>query len=236
MPFPSDGRNHHKSILSESTLIKYKQQIETNYGKSVKKIAKIGGTQTKVDNIITFDDLSTLNISLKNKKSLKTGSFDYVNTSNFDWMNNGFSKTVEIYNSYRRSGDKNAYSKLKIAISDELVEMNSDLLTNLFIEHVIKKYDDLSLTIIDEKNDLIYCDVLPKSFSIVKNGGKLSIRKSNGKKMSYIIDCIDNNGDVVEVGLRIRVHLNNGSTKWLNKGDSCLVIKFQQDKVYSLVK
>lgn len=235
MAFPSDGRNHRKAILSESTLIKYKHQIEAKYGKSVKEIKQIGGTRSKIDIIIIFDDSSSINLSLKSKKSVKTGSFDYVNTS-IDWPSSGFPKTYEIYNYYRRTEDKNAYPKLKLAISDELVRMDPDLLTNLFIENVIKKYDDISLTIIDEENDLVYFDVLPKSFSIVKDGGRLSIRKSDRNNMSYIVDCIDKNGDLIEVGLRIRVHLNNGSTKWLNKGDSILVIKFQQDKVYSIVK
>jgi hypothetical protein len=235
MAFPSDGQNHYKAIESESNLIKYKSEIEKHYSKDIVSISQIGGTKTKVDNIITFIDGTKVEVSLKNKKSVKTGSFDYVNTSSFDWMSSGFSKTFEVYNKFKNSQNTLAYSELTKTISSELVEISSELLTKLYIDNVIDKYTNLSLMIIDEKTKSIHCDVLPKSFKLIQDGGMLLIRKSEGVKMSYIIDGVDKDGNKVETGLRIRVHLNNGKTKWIGQGSSNLVVKFQQDKVYSII-
>ena len=116
--------------------------------------------------------------------------------------------------------------------------MSRDLVTNLFIKNVVEKYSDLSLMIIDEKTKSIFCDVIPTAFKLMESGGRLSLKVKKGVKMSYSIDGIDKDGSKVEIGLRIRVHLNNGSSKWLGlvKGTSSLVIKFQQDKVYSIIK
>jgi hypothetical protein len=236
MAFPDTG--HFIGIKSESNLIKYKSEIEKHFSKDIVSISQIGGTKTKVDNIITFVDGTKVEVSLKNKKSVKTGSFDYVNTSSFDWMSSGFSKTFEVYNKFKNSKNTLAYSELTKTISSELVEISSELLTKLYKYHVIDKYTNLtnlSLMIIDEKTKSIHCDVLPKSFKLIQDGGMLSIRKSEGVKMSYIIDGIDKDGNKVETGLRIRVHLNNGKTKWIGQGSSNLVVKFQQDKVYSII-
>lgn len=235
MAFPSDGQNHYKAVKSESELIDYKNQIEKHFSKPILEIIHVGGTTSKIDNIIRFIDGEVVNASLKNKKSIRSGSFDYVNTSNFDWVSNGFSKTFEVYEKYKNSENLSAYTKLKKCISDDLVQIDDNLLTDLFIDNVIKKYTDLNLFVIDEKSRNIYCDVIPKSFNLIKNGGKLTLRKTDGVKMSYGIDGVDLDGNKVDIGLRIRVHLNNGKTKWLYKGSSNLVIKFQQDKVYSIL-
>lgn len=54
--------------------------------------------------------------------------------------------------------------------------------------------------------------------------------------MSYKILGFDVDGNEVDISLRIRVHLNNGSSKWLNGESSVLVLKFQQDSVYKIVR
>ena len=46
---------------------------------------------------------------------------------------------------------------------------------------------------------------------------------------------VDKDGNVVDAFLRVRLHLNNGKTKWLNGKSSSLVVKFQQDMVHKLV-
>lgn len=238
MAFPSNGDNHYKAVESESNLLDFKYLIENQLGKKINKIVAFGGTKTKVDNVIHFEDDTTKNISLKNKKNIKSGSFDYVNTSNFDWLNNGFARTLSTYKDYKGSKSIKGYDNLKKAISGDLSNISSDLLTNLFIKNVIEKYTDLSLTIIDEKTNSIFCDVVPTAFKLITDGGKLSLKESTGVKMSYMIEGIDKDGNKVEIGLRIRVHLNNGSSKWLGlvNGSSFLVVKFQQDKVFNIIK
>ena len=44
-----------------------------------------------------------------------------------------------------------------------------------------------------------------------------------------------NNDDKIDLGLRVRLHLNNGWTKWRKGKNSVLCLKFQQDKVYKII-
>jgi hypothetical protein len=236
MAFPINGENHHKAIKSEKDLLSYKSKFEFFYGKEVLDIVQKGGTKTKVDNLIYFSDGSIIPISLKSKKNLKSGSFDYVNTSSFNWLD-FFPKTLSIYNDFKNSKDESAYRKLNIEISNELSNISDSLLTKLFIENVINKYNDLSLVIINEKDEDLYCDVKPPSFKVIEDGGTLRLKKSDKIKSSCIIEGIAKDGTIIDIGLRIRVHLNNGKSKWLGlkEGSSLLVIKFQQDSVYKIV-
>jgi hypothetical protein len=235
MPFPSDGRNHKKAVNSEKNLSLYKEQIEAQYSKKIVDIIAKGGTTTKVDNTIIFEDGTSIDASLKNKKNARSGSFDYVNTSNFDWCNNGFSDTIEIYNNFSNSGDFKAYQLLTKSISKNLQEMSNESITKLFIENVIDKYKNIELFIINEINNKIFCNVIPVAFNLISEGGLLSLKKTTGVKMSYKLIGIDKEGKEIDLNLRIRVHLNNGKTKWLSKGSSVLVIKFQQDSVYKML-
>jgi hypothetical protein len=237
MAFPSDGRNHSKAIKSEKNLIDFKKEIENFYNKPILEISHIGGTQNKVDNTILFIDESKINISLKDKEDIRSGSFDYVNTSNFDWNSNGFTKSLNIYSLYRGSKNVLFYKQLTNAISSELSIIPDDILTKLFINNVYDKYESekIDLTIIDKKTGKIFCGVIPPVFNLIKNGGKLTIKKTGRNTCSYIVEGIDINNNKVNLGLRIRVHLNNGKTKWINGGSSQLVIKFQQDKVHSFL-
>lgn len=238
MAYPSNGENHHKAIKSEKNLFDYKSDLEKIWDKKIDQIEQMGGTKTKIDNVISFSDGTDKFVSLKSKKDIKTGSFDYVNTSSFDWST-FFPNTLSIYNQFKNSKNELNYKKLNQDISEELYNMSSDLLTNLFIDNVINKYKDLSLVIISEKNKNIYCDVIPPAFSVINNGGFLRIKKSEVKKVqtSYIIEGVTSSGDIIDIGLRIRVHLNNGKSKWLGTkpGTSNLVIKFQQDSVHKII-
>lgn len=236
MAFPTDGSNHKKAVESERNLDLYKEQIENQYSKKVSKILTKGGTTTKTDNIIIFNDGSSINASLKNKKNIKTGSFDYVNTSNFDWKGQGFSKSLEIYNEFKCSGNTKGYDLLKKSISEQLQSMTDEVITEFFIKNVIDKYKNLELLVINEIENRIYCSVIPPAFKLIIDGGKLSLKKTTGTKMSYKLIGIDSNGNKIDINLRIRIHLNNGQTKWLTDGSSVLVIKFQQDSVYKMLK
>lgn len=238
MAYPSNGENHHKAIKSEKNLFNYKSDLEKIWGKKIEMIEQLGGTKTKIDNIISFSDGTNKSLSLKSKKNIKTGSFDYVNTSSFDWSK-FFPNTLSIYNNFKNSKNELNYKKLNQSISDELYDISSELITNLFIDNVINKYKDLILVIINEKTKSIYCDIIPPAFSLINNGGCLRIKKSEVSKVqtSYIIEGVNSIGDVIDIGLRIRVHLNNGKSMWLgNKpGTSNLVIKFQQDSVHKII-
>lgn len=240
MAFPSNGINHHNAINSEKNISKYKENFEKYYNKKINKISHIGGTKDKTDYVILFDDGTELRHSLKSKKNIKSGSFDYVNTS-LRPLSEYMTRTLDIYKKYRGCEDLLKYDLLKQSISDEIrLNINSEVLTQLFLDSVIKKYDEqkITLTIEDQKTNNLYINVIPKVFEFVSNGGKLIIRiRGNKKSMSYILDGINDNGEIIkDLGLRLRIHLNNGPTKWLKGKNATVIAKFQQDKVHNLIK
>jgi hypothetical protein len=235
MSFPNDGRNHHNAVKSEKSLYIYKNQIEKIYNKNISKFKHLGGTKNKTDVIIYFEDGTFKNISLKEKKKgLDTGSFDYVNTSSFD--KSIFDKSFQIYNTYKNT-KKSKYSKiLKECCSIDLDNISDEVITKFFINNVVKKYEKIDLLIIDGKNKKIY-KIVPLVFDYVKKGGILTILKNDKITQSKKVLAKSLNNSIDLFNLRIRFHLNNGNSKWLglNNGSSNLVIKFQQDKVKSLI-
>jgi hypothetical protein len=235
MCYPINGKNHHVAVKDEKKLSENIEVFENYYGKKIKTITPIGGTKSKVDILIIFEDGSKIKISLKSKNSIYSGSFDYVNSSNFGSIRMFFQKTFEIYNRYNNSGNLEAYNILKDQISEDLNTITSEEMTKLFQEHVIDKYDELSLIISDKKHKKIYFDVKPKIFDFVKNGGFLKLKNTGKNTMSYSIIGCDSDGNEYDFNLRIRVHLNNGKTKWVKKGSSVIVFKFQQDSVHKII-
>jgi hypothetical protein len=235
MCYPTNGKNHHIAVKDEKNLSENIELFENYYGKKIKTITPIGGTKSKVDILIIFEDESKIKISLKSKKTICSGSFDYVNTSNFGSIRMFFNKTFEIYNKYNNSGNLKSYNILKTQISKDLNTITSEEITKLFKENVVDKYNDLSLTIFDKKTKKIYFDVKPKIFNFVKNGGFLKLKNTGKNTMSYPIIGYDSNGNEYDFNLRIRVHLNNGKTKWIGNGTSVIVFKFQQDSVHKII-
>lgn len=235
MAFPSDGRNHHNAVSSESNLVIYKIQLENIYNKEIERIEHLGGTTNKADNILYFKDGTAKQISLKQKKKgLNVGSFDYINTSSFEVSN--FKSSFEIYENYKGSKNRKYASLLKTACSNDLLNITDDMLTDFFIKNVVDKYKDIDLLIIDGKQNVIH-KVVPSVFNFVKMGGKLTIYDNGKNTQSKQVFVKTKDGLVNLFNLRVRFHLNNGNSKWLglNKGTSNLVIKFQQDKVGSLI-
>jgi len=235
MCYPTNGKNHHEAVKDENDFSLKKEVFENYYNKKIKIITHIGGTKSKVDILIIFEDDSKIKVSLKSKKSIYSGSFDYVNSSNFGSVKIFFKKTFEIYDKYNNSGNLEGYDFLKTQISEDLNCITSEEITKLFLEHVINKYNELSLTISDKKTKKIYFDVKPKIFDFVKNGGLLKLKNTGKNTMSYSIIGYDSDENEYDFNLRIRVHLNNGKTKWVGDGSSVIVFKFQQDSVHKII-
>lgn len=233
MSYPSDARNHYKAIESELKLSKYANQIETIFNKKIKNFIHLGGTKNKVDVLIIFNDGTKIKISLKSKKNIKSGSFDWVNTTKFNKYN--FEKSFDIFNKYKGINESNNKKLLEETINNELINLDSDELTKLFMNSVSNLFNnsDLNLLLIDEKTNKIYL-VEPKIFDLLSKGYKLKIINGKGKTSCKVF-CVDQTGDEIDLGLRIRFHLNNGWSKWGKGENSVLCLKFQQDKVYKML-
>jgi len=233
MAFPSDARNHYKAIKSEINLSIYNSQIENIFGKKTLEYIHLGGTKNKTDVKIIFIDGTEENITLKSKKNIKSGSFDWVNTTCF--CKEKFKNSFNIFNEYVGSNNPMNKILLEESIKNELQSITNDDLTKIFINSVYNSFlkNNLKILIIDEKTKTII-PIKPKIFELLNNGFKLKILKGNGKTSSKVI-CENENEEQINLGLRVRVHLNNGWTKWHKGQASVLCLKFQQDKVYKML-
>lgn len=236
MAFPIDGRNHKESIHVEKNITHYQNKFEKFYNKKVSTIIHRGGTKTVVDFEIIFEDGTILHKSLKKKINIKSGSFDYLNTS--DFPKELIPNSNLIYQLFKGKNIKSKYEDLRLAISKDLSSMTSEVITNLFMTKVINKYDKINgLDIVETTTNNIFINVNPWFFDVIKKGGYLKINNTGKVTMSYKLSLFDKNHVIQkESGLRIRLHLNNGKGKWLSGDSSQLVIKFQQDNISKIIK
>lgn len=250
MSFPCNGQNHRSAVADEANMANNPemiQELERIYGKSINRIEKIGGIKTSTDIRIFFSDGKVQDCSLKTKANPACGSFDYINTTDGSVFDKHFPKSRDVAKKYRGSGveDKmKKYDALKNAILTELNQFTSNRgksssLTEFFMEKVVNgSYKSKDLIIHTNKG--VYRIAKIKLFDLLNQGGIL-VRRETGRsvKMSVPLDLIMPDGSVVDLGLRFRVHLNNGKTAWVaapgeNKGKSTasyLCMKFQQDRV-----
>jgi len=233
MAFPSDARNHYKAIQSEINLNTFNTQIESIFGKKVMNYIHLGGTKNKTDVKINFIDGSSENITLKSKKNIKSGSFDWVNTTCFS--KELFKNSFNVFELYKGSKNIKNKQKLEQSIKDELCSLSNDDITEIFIKQVYNKHnkDNLKMLIIDEKTSTINY-VRPEIFNLIKDGFKLELVCGKGKT-SFKVVCVNSKDEKIDLGLRVRLHLNNGWTKWHKGENSVLCLKFQQDSVYKML-
>ena len=262
MTFPSNGKNHHSAIKNENKTFKFLEKnahkIYNVLTKNNYKIIAKGGTANKADNILEYNNGKKIYISDKEKKKGLGGSFDYTNTSKpiNTMLNNGSECTKEIQSlldrakedkklpieerkklveSYRPRVKKASYEFLNSLTSDEI----KTLIKNYLIEPNIKMQE----LITDGKENKRYTFPFTKHpvINLINNNYTTSIKfkKDNGQNSSgHIIFSKDDKK--IDIGLRMRVHTNNGVTALLDAGgannNSIFVMKFQQDGIKNLLK
>lgn len=236
MSFPTDGRNHHDSIEVEKNMSLFKKEYEEYYGKPIKEFIHIGGTMNKVDFKILFVDGTEITKSLKKKILINKGSYDYINTS--DFSSDLIPISSKIHKKFRGMNDKSTKQLLIESISRDLLNLPKEFLTTFFKDKVVQKYKGIGgLDIVETSTNKLFINVSPPFFGILNDGGYLKLQENGKKQMSYKLDLYDSNDNLLpETGLRIRLHLNNGWTKWYNGETSNLVLKLQQDKVSKMLQ
>tara|TARA_B110000977_G_scaffold166334_1_gene214156 strand:- start:1005 stop:1877 length:873 start_codon:yes stop_codon:yes gene_type:complete len=262
MAFPKDGSNHHSALLNEDNTKKYLQKNAHKIFDAIEKdkytVIPKGGTQNKADNVIECNDGKIIYISDKEKKKGLGGSFDYTNTSKpiNTMLNNGSECTKEIQSLLDRAKED---KKLPIEERKKLVEsyrprvkkasyeflnsLTSDEIKTLIKNYLIEPNKEMQEFISDGKENKRYTFPFMKHpvIDLIENDYTASIKfkKDDGENSSgYIV--FSKGDEEVNVGLRMRVHTNNGVTALLNAGgsnkSSQFVIKFQQDGIKNLLK
>jgi hypothetical protein len=241
MAYRNDGSVHHEGIENENnvaTLLQdpsYAQQVVGSVLDSSYSVATRGGTQYKED-VVILDSSNQHLISVKRKKSLKTGSFDYINSSSAVKNTSSLNYFAQEVDRAKTCTSKSTARKIVNEASNTVLNnLTSKDVWNILHQYVILPYKNM-ITLINDQST-------KKSYAFGFEGTQLFNHyqdKSNitlagkGKSSRKILF----NGE--DIGLRIRVVTNNGigALLGLSKKNktSIPVVKIQQDKVHSLVE
>ena len=155
MAYRSDGSSHRDGIKNELNTAKI-LEVHSNelFGDSNITVSHLGGTQHKADLVVDKSDNKRIKVSVKRKKKITTGSFDYINTSK---LPNSFTKVLDIYNKGYKFGmrDQDLIDELKLVITNELNDLDSDTLFNFLEESVINANKEKTMVINETEEETV---------------------------------------------------------------------------------
>ena len=251
--FPSDGRNHKNAIKNEHNtkafLEKNAHKIFPQLKNKSYEVLSKGGTQYKADNIIKYNN-SQINISDKEKRHGLGGSFDYTNTSA---AVKDFGSAGKFINTLDKEKDKvlkkplNARKKLVDSFRDKIKDVSyktlnafdNKSLTGLINKYLIKPNKEMTMFITDgvKKKRYVFPFTKHPINNLMKQGYKPVMNVREGKSSGRI--SFEKGKQSIDMGLRMRIHTNNGATAYLSAGGSnntaMFVMKFQQDGIKKLL-
>ena len=241
--FKTNGSTHYEGIANEHAVI----ELLNNRNYFDCPVTHLGGTKNKADAMA-----GSTPISIKRKKGLRNGSFDYVNTSKTDALVNRtlFKEFTSECNAWRSRTIDNSVNvdsevlkrreKFGSLCQKALESITPKQITEFLQEHVHAKQDGFKLVVADSETNCLYIidhERTPLAQLLAK-GYHAEVVMGKGQSSAKILF----NGDRchVDIGLRVRVTSNNGIRAFMglskaNK-NSQVVIKIQQDKVQQFVK
>jgi hypothetical protein len=233
MTFKTDGSTHTHGIKNEHEVI----AILNERGIFNEQVTHLGGTKNKADAIA-----GSKKISIKHKKGINNGSFDWVNTSKVEALTNReqFQDFLSEVASYRFTDQaasqvepmRESFANLCRVGLDSI---QSDDLTAWLQDQLINVNSNMAMVITDTLTDKMYiCEhEAIESVRLLNDGYVAELVKGKGSTSRKVALC---KGDhTVDTGLRLRLTSNNGITAFLglskaNK-NSQIVLKLQQDSV-----
>jgi hypothetical protein len=260
MAFPCDARNHRNAISNENETTKWLEQNACKIFPELKntkyKVVHKGGTGSKADNVIITQDGKEIHISDKQKIAGLGGSSDWTNSS--APINQMLKKKVPaaepIANLMKQVADvrkkplperQHQIDKFRDYVKDASNKTLSNL-TSKDLEKLIRDY-----LIEPNKNQIeIFTDSKNKERHIFSWKDHPVVELLNQKYKPFIqvkgrsssaTIKFKKGEDIKDIGLRIRIHTNNGISALLNAGsgknkNSSFVVKFQQDSIPKLLK
>jgi len=237
--FKTDGSVHHGGVENEKQTIQILNELKI-YDSVVEKR---GGTTQKADAVAGLKSLS-----IKRKKGIRNGSFDWFNTSKYnDCLDHNFEDFLSSIKEFRALpkeviSDDEFISKVRNKF-DELCNSCLDNLKNEQLKEVLYQ----GLVTANTQFDVVVNDVETHSLYIfpfedhpavdyINKGYTISLQ-GTGKLSRKVL--FSDGINVYDCGLRIRVTSNNGINAFLglskaNK-NSQVVIKLQQDNIKQLL-
>ena len=221
MGFKTDGSVHYDGVQNELDTIAFLNTLD----RYDQEVVHYGGTTQKAD-----AKAGNKCISIKHKKGLKNGSYDYANTTIYNAMfNSHFDEFLEDVKEHRE-------------MPQELREVAVDFMRkdfNNLCESALESIDKDALV-------SMLVDIFSKQsgYDIVINdtkSKKIHIFKSEDHPVWTARKIVFKNGEhTINTGLRLRVTSNNGINAFLglskSNKNSKIVVKLQQDSIAQLVK
>ena len=235
MAFTTNGEVHHGGIQNELDVI----DVLNDANVYATPVVHAGGTQNKADAYA-----GEVGISIKRKRDLNNGSYDYLN-STVPVSALPFIDLVDVWKEETLALDptednkKIAKEAFNVVSSFVLDNVDADTLTDI-VSHTFDAQAGMDIAITDQQTESLYlfsADEMEVP-QLLKAGYKAQIVKTNNvvtsRKVVFVKD-----GDIVDVGLRIRLVTNNGigAMMGMSKANktSSVVVKIQQDKVGKMV-
>ena len=236
--FKTDGSVHNSGIKNELNTIDFLNET----GLFAEEVKHFGGTKSKAD-----AKAGDVNISIKHKKGLKNGSFDWVNTSKIDGLvdTKEFEDFILLTKLYRDTPEaekqvENFRQYFASHCSNQLNAISSDALTTWLKQVMLEENHGMVMVINDSEANNIHMvkEENLLTVQLLKQGWKAEFKRDwKGQSSRKVI--LTNGTETKDTGLRLRLTSNNGIKAFLglskaNK-NSQVVLKLQQDNIAELL-
>jgi len=235
--FKTDGSVHNSGIKNELDTIAFLNEA----GIFKDEVKHLGGTKNKADAMA-----GNVPISIKHKKGLKNGSFDWVNTSKVDSLVNvgRFSDFLLLVDLYRNTPEAAAQVEpMRSAFANhcekELDGISSEDLTAWLHQVLVRDNAGMVMAINDTESKELHMveDSGIMSVRLLKSGYRAELVKGRGKSSRKVI--FKSSDSEIDTGLRLRLTSNNGIKAFLGMSkankNSQIVLKLQQDNIKGLI-
>ena len=238
--YNTTGQVHHEGVANEANTIALLNDLNI-YSETVEKR---GGTKSLKEDAVAGNN----KISIKRKKSITTGSFDWFNTTahnaalgdTFKHFLSNMKELRQLPTSIRC--DEEFITKMRDSFN-ALCELALDSLDYDDVRDILlKEFDshrDMDVVINATDNRTLYKFKVEQHPVVKLLENRASIVLQGGGKSSRTIYFVTAEGNVVDCGLRLRVTSNNGINAFLGNSkankNSSVVMKLQQDKVRNLI-
>ena len=237
--YNTTGQVHREGVANEANTIALLNDLNI-YSETVEQR---GGTKLKEDAVAGNNK-----ISIKRKKSITTGSFDWFNTTAHNaalgdifvpFLSN-MKELRQLPTSIRC--DEEFILKMRDSFN-ALCELALDSLDYDDVRDILlKEFDshrDMDVVINATDNRTLYKFKVEQHPVVKLLEDRAGIVLQGGGKSSRTIYFVTAEGNVVDCGLRLRVTSNNGINAFLGNSkankNSSVVMKLQQDKVRNLI-
>jgi hypothetical protein len=242
MTFDNTGRVHYEGVMNEGDTT----ELLIHFDLASFSTVLLGGTKNKAD---AFDPDRKKKWSIKRKKGVKNGSFDWINTTKvYEVVGDTFDSFLEQVKEYRQLpiSQRSAVSFVK-QVRKDFANICSGVLDSFTAEQLIKfiqtqmidANQEMGVAVNDTEAKILYtydADKHPAVRYIQQGYTPFLKGRAKGSRRLLFTDGVSE----YDCGLRIRVTSNNGIKAFLGlseaNNNSSVVFKLQQDKVAKLLE